>query len=854
MLSVALSTLRIRWTSFVGTFVALALGVGLMATAMLVIGATAGVADLAQQRWSGAPAVVVPDTGIDLADDSGQIQSTPVAQQPGLSAAVVAAVARTGRVVEDHTFYAQLAGGPAEQVGRGWSAAEAGGYRLTAGAAPAAAGQVVVGGGDAGLVGRTLPLLTADGPREVTVSGVTEAVPFEHAVFFTDAEAARISPAVGALAAYGPAEAVRQAVAEAGGRGPERAAVLTGKERATADPHHAFLLSQMDNVDTPLGLAAGVAGFVAVFVVAGTFALSVAQRRRELALLRLIGSTRRQLRRLIHAEAVLVGVLASAAGCGLGLVGAPLCRSWLVDHKIVSADFTVPIAGWALATAAVIGLVTAVVGVVVSSVRAGLISPGEALREAAVERSPRAANVFRWTVGGLALAAGVVAVSGTATMQPEAGSNAAASASLVLVVVGAFVTLAGVLAGPVIRLVTALPARLSRAASGPADDADEVGGAVWSTARQSALTAFRRTAATTTPVVIVVSLAGCLLGTIGTINAAQVSAVGRQLSHADWVVSPAGTPGLSKALVDRVRAVPGITAVVSTPTAVYAEEQGPSALSLQAAAVDAAGLATVAELPVVSGSAADLGPGSIIVNTVWPGNPHAGGEVSAWLADGTRKQFKVAAVLQAGADSTQAYLDASDNPAGSTLPSRILVRLAPGTDRATASAALQSAVAGLGARISTPDEVSAAATDANQESSKNGMLMILGLSVLYALVALANTLVMTLGDRRRELAMLRLAGATRGQVLRAVATETLLCVGAGALVGAIASAISIGGSWAALRQLVGPTPAVVPWSTVGELLAGCAVIGLAAAVVPAALALRGGDGRSILAGIAGEAG
>ncbi|WP_405005727.1 ABC transporter permease [Kitasatospora purpeofusca] len=848
MLSVALSTLRVRWTSFVGTFVALCLGVGLMATAMLVIGATAGVADLAQQRWSGAPAVVVPDTGIDLADSEGQIQSVAVVQQPGLGPELVAAVARTGRVVEDHTFYAQLAGGPADQVGRGWSAAEAGGYRLAAGAAPAAAGQVVVGGGEAGLIGRTLPLLTAEGPRRATVTGVTDAVPFEHAVFFTDAEAARISPAVDALAAYGPADAVRRAVTEAG-RGPGRAAVLTGKERATADPHHAFLLSQMDNVDTPLGLAAGVAGFVAVFVVAGTFALSIAQRRRELALLRLIGSTRRQLRRLIHAEAVLVGVLASAAGCGLGLVGAPLCRDWLVERNIVSSDFTVPITGWALATAATIGLVTAVVGVVVSSVRAGLISPGEALREAAVERSPKGANRFRWVVGGLALAAGVVAVSGTATMQPEAGSNAAASASLVLVIVGAFVTLAGVLAGPVIRLVTGLPARFSRSG-----DSEDAGGAVWSTARQSALTAFRRTAATATPVVIVVSLAGCLLGSIGTINAAQVSAVGRQLSRADWVVSPAGTPGLTRALVDQVRAVPGITAVASTPTTVYAEEQGPSALSLQAAAVDAAGLATVAELPVVSGSAADLGPGSIIVSSVWPGSPHAGDEVSTWLADGTRKSFRVAAVLQAGADSTQAYLDASDAGAGSALPSRIIVKLAPGADRAVAASALQSAVSDLGGRISTPDEVSAAATDANQESSKNGMLMILGLSVLYALVALANTLVMTLGDRRRELAMLRLAGATRGQVLRAVATETLLCVGAGALVGAVASAISIGGSWAALRQLVGPTPAVVPWATLGELLAVCAAIGLTAAVVPAALALRGGDGRSILAGVAGEAG
>ncbi|MFD7914981.1 FtsX-like permease family protein [Streptomyces sp. NPDC059752] len=132
--------------------------------------------------------------------------------------------------------------------------------------------------------------------------------------------------------------------------------------------------------------------------------------------------------------------------------------------------------------------------------------------------------------------------------------------------------------------------------------------------------------------------------------------------------------------------------------------------------------------------------------------------------------------------------------------------------------------------------------------------MILGLSVRYALLALANTLVMTVSDRRRELAMLRLAGATKGQVLRAVTVETLMCVAAGAVIGAAASAISITGSWAALTRLVGETPAMVPWVPLGELLAVSAAIALTAAVLPAALALRGGDGRSILAGISGEAG
>jgi putative ABC transport system permease protein len=79
-------------------------------------------------------------------------------------------------------------------------------------------------------------------------------------------------------------------------------------------------------------------------------------------------------------------------------------------------------------------------------------------------------------------------------------------------------------------------------------------------------------------------------------------------------------------------------------------------------------------------------------------------------------------------------------------------------------------------------------------------------------------------------------------------------VAAGAVISALAAAVSIAGSWSALRQLVGSTPAVVPWAVLGELLVACGVVATVAVLVPSALALRGGDGRSILAGISGEAG
>ncbi|KJY42729.1 hypothetical protein VR41_06630 [Streptomyces sp. NRRL B-1568] len=92
-----------------------------------------------------------------------------------------------------------------------------------------------------------------------------------------------------------------------------------------------------------------------------------------------------------------------------------------------------------------------------------------------------------------------------------------------------------------------------------------------------------------------------------------------------------------------------------------------------------------------------------------------------------------------------------------------------------------------------------------------------------------------------------------GTVLRTVAVETLMCVAAGTVLGVLGTAISIGGSWAALTNLVGPTPAVVPWAAMGVLAACCAAIALTAAVLPAVLALRGRDGQNILRGVAGAA-
>ncbi|MEO3743139.1 FtsX-like permease family protein [Plantactinospora sp. B5E13] len=120
------------------------------------------------------------------------------------------------------------------------------------------------------------------------------------------------------------------------------------------------------------------------------------------------------------------------------------------------------------------------------------------------------------------------------------------------------------------------------------------------------------------------------------------------------------------------------------------------------------------------------------------------------------------------------------------------------------------------------------------------MVLVLGIAIVFCFIAVVNTLVMAAADRRRDLAILRLAGATPGQTLRVFAAESLLVVGVGVLLAAGASAVNLAGLRLALGQLVGPTPVTVPWGTVAVITATGAVLALLGALLPIRLALRSG--------------
>ncbi|MGW6304634.1 ABC transporter permease, partial [Streptomyces niveus] len=662
MLRLTLQGMRARWVTFTGSFVALALGVGLIAATGLALAATFQAPHRGPERFAAAPVVVRATDTLRVSTPIGE-RTQRLADPRAVPAEVAAELARLGRTVEDRTFpvsYASMGGGGDRTNGEGaaaaghpWSVAAATPYRLTDGRAPRTPGEVVVavatrerdrsGGGVA--VGDRVRVVTPAGAGSRTVVGTVAATDFETAVFFTDAEAAQLSPRIDALVVHADATAVRKAVRNAVRGTGSGIDVLTGDERRRADPDPDRDSEALVSVNALLGTAAGITCFVSVFVVASTFAFAVAQRRREFGLLRTAGATARQIRRTVFAEAVLVAVPASAAGCLLGAVGAPPLAAWMVDSGVAPSWFAIGDQTWPLHTAFWTGLCVAMAGVLTSSWRAGRIKPTEALREAALDNGTMPPS--RWLLGALLLLAGLgLLVWSLATDPGEALQRKTYITRPMLLIVG-FALYAPVLVPPLVRLVAWLPARLP--------------GATGLLARENAATGVRRTAAVAAPVLITVALAASLLGTTATINEAKATEAATQTT-ADYVVAAPGDKGaLPAPFVTRAQSIPGAAVSASRSTAVTVLEEGVALVRSEARAVDPAALAAVSRLPVASGRVADLDDGGIVVNEEWL-NRTVGQRVRVWLGDGREVTLRIVAVLRTGTGGNGVYVTPRNAP------------------------------------------------------------------------------------------------------------------------------------------------------------------------------------------------
>ncbi|HEY5399899.1 MAG TPA: FtsX-like permease family protein [Trebonia sp.] len=808
MLTVAVATLRTRWVAFAGTLAALALGVSVIATMTLVLAAADDGGHRSPERFAAAPFVIQADPAL-RAHDAGGTDTVPLLEQPDVPAS---AVAQLPGATADRSFYAQLDGAPAGQppLGHGWSSAAFAPYRLSSGHPPRTDGEIVVAG--PAVIGRPVTVLTAGGPLAVTIVGTVQPRTGEQPVFFTDAEAARLSPGVDALVTDDPATA-RRAQALGGLQ------VLTGAARHQADPDAVQDGVELAGLTTFLGIAAAISAFVAIAVIASAFGLSVAQRRRDLALLRTVGATPRQVARMVRTEAALVGVAGSALGCLLGVLWAPLLARWIAGRSLSPAWFSVQFTAGsapALAVAFVAGVAVAVASVLVAARRAGLTRPTEALREAVVE--PARISPGRLFGGLGCLVAGIGTLAAVALLFPSAAGDAKTEATIVLLLVGGAVLLAPFLIEPLTR-------PFGRGTAGML-------------IRAGVRTGPGRAAAAVVPVLITVGLAVSILGSSDTAGAAAQAGLRQQAGAADYVVLPAsGTPGLTMALVGRIHAIADLDATAVTQTSLLAHEPAITAFHLEApmpipfAAIGVDRASAALSLPVRQGSLADLGDHTIAVDSSW--HERLGATMSLWLPDGTPVSLRVVAILAPSLSGVSLVVDAAN--AGGAMPSAVYVRLGGGAASAADAAvdSLRAVARQAGARVVPASLWSAAVSDQQNEQNQVGLELLLGIAIAYSAIGIASTSLMSTSGRKAELALLRLAGATRRQVAWILAAESLALTFAAVAASAAISGLVLGGLWVALARAAGFTPIVLPWLLIGVIAGASALIGVVASILPA---------------------
>ncbi|MET9384002.1 FtsX-like permease family protein [Streptomyces sp. NPDC002928] len=813
MVRLALATVRARAVSFAGAFVALALGVGVIATMILALWAVGTSVKSGPQRYADAPAVVTEPVIYKLNDDDGDPREFPIVRPGDLPADTVTALAKTGRTIEDRSFSARVEDGPGGQVGHPWSTAALTPYKLAEGRAPQAGDEIVVGGGEKSLVGRTVEVAVPGGVGHYKVVGVTELVRFEDAVFFTDAEAKKLSPGVQAVVAYGPADKVRTAAAGM--------SVLTGDDRLFAEVEQEGGREQLLDAEGMAGTSLLIVAFVAVFIVVATFAFMVDQRRRELALFRSIGATPGQVRRMVLTEALLLAALASAVGCAIGSQGAAPLQEFMIDKGIAPAWFEIEFVWPPLIIAFAVGLFSALVGTAAVSWKAGRVKPAEALREATGKRRVLAPVRILLGLGllGLGLLQGASAVD-----SPLTAMSMQSFFPVPVLIVGACALLTPLLLKPVLFLASWPLSKLGAGAM---------------IVREGVLFASRRTSSVAAPVVLAIGLGGALLTAPLAAGAAGNASLQAQ-TKADFTVVAEDGASISPAAAQKVRDVPGAEAAVLTFGELRLSGEHKRYIgTLSTWAVDPSALAATQKFEVDSGSLDDFGSEQLVLDkeTADEFGIAVGDKVLAGLPDGTSVDLTVAALTGHSVLGERGYVSA-DHTAGGE-PTRIDVKVDEGGDAAAVEAALRKAVAGQPAEVAPMDEYLDRLRAEKQDQAQLATRIVFALAMGYALLSIANTLVMAAPGRRRELAGLNLTGATRGETIGFVAAETAVAALAGSILGAISAGLVILVQRLALTELADSFAFSVPWASVLGIAAACAGVAVVVAVVATRFFLRG---------------
>ncbi|MFE6778854.1 ABC transporter permease [Streptomyces sp. NPDC057702] len=822
----ARAAIRFKPAAFAGTFVALMMAAFIVSACGILL--ESGVrASAPPQRYADVPVVAAADQRARL-DTDGEDGGALVPDAARLDAALapkIAAAPGVATAVPDVSYPVRTTTGTL--TAHGWGSTTFTGNELTRGAAPRTAHEVALDEDTArerrATVGDRITLTTADGAHAFRISGIvgapSRATLAGPTAYLTDQRAVALSGHPGKIDAIAVtakpnvptgdlADQVRTAVAG-------KATVHTGDGRGgVEEPGVAEAKELLTGLGGSFG---GVATMVAVFTAAGTVALCVGQRSREFALLRAIGATPRQLRRSVATEALLVAPVAGAVGC---LPGIALAHWWfgqLRDKGAIPEPVRLHVSWIPLLAAVGAGVLAALLAGLLAARRPARIKPGQALSESAVERLRP--GVVRTVLGAGALVGGIVLARVAAK---ESGDDAANLALGVVMLFMVAVSLLGPLLARACAWVIGLPLRAGGASAGLAA----------ANTRANA----RRLASAITPIVLAMAFSSTLVF-LHTSEAHARDEQRRAGIVADHIVSsPDGLPADTTARAARTPGVQHAVGLLRSGVLVPVGS-GETRMLVSAAAQGISGtgqaLRTVQDLDLRSGEQSAIGrPDTVAVDALLADSAGVavGDRLRVVLPDGSTAHPKVVATYGRGLGVAALTLPraALAPHMTSAFDTDVFVHRAPGSDPDQVAAAL----APLG-EVTDRDGY-AEARDKDRELNawaNTTMAAVLG---GFAAVAAANTLVMTILDRRRELGTLRLIGSTRRQILGMVRWEALLVGVAGVALGTTIALVTLNPM---TRGITGDSPYIPP-GLYAAFAGSALLLGLLSSTLPARLALR----------------
>ncbi|MBT0771927.1 FtsX-like permease family protein [Kineosporia sp. J2-2] len=673
-------------------------------------------------------------------------------------------------------------------------------------------------------VGDTTRALIQNDPQDVTVTGV-----FTYGSSLAGATLVLLDEKT-ALATWAPdgevssftigaddgvdQETLRDRVAQVVPAGTE---VVTG-ETVYQEQKDAFGTA-IGFITTFLLVFALIAVFVGAFIIANTFSMLVAQRTRELALLRAVGASRGQVLRVVLGEAAILGLTGSVIGLGLGMLLAAGLRA-LVKQAGLEVTGGLPVTATTVLVSLLVGLVVTMLSAVFPALRAARVAPIAALRDDA--QTPPGGVLRRGVIGLVLVLLGFGAVLpgslGDEPNWPLVGVGAA------LLLIGLLVA-APWLTRPVVRLIS-LPYTA-------------IYGTVGRLARENALRNPRRTATTASALMIGLALMSSVGVFASSANASVSDIVDSELT-ADYVLSSGGFTQLPTTVADEVQKMPGVTSVATIRSAPL-RVNGASKFTI---AADPRAMSENVKLNVTAGSLDSLNSGDVVISRSAADDEgwKLGDRLTAEIGTETGEELTVGAII----DDSQAL----NNPSliiplalyADTVPTAqqgdfMLYVKSDGTNTAALRSQIEEVVKPF-LVVSVQDGEEYAKAQAAQINSLLYLIYaLLALSVLIAVLGIINTLALSVFERTREIGLLRAVGMSRRQLRRMISAESVSTAVFGAVLG-MGLGLVLG--LVLQRALVsqGLETLSIPWLTLVIVLLFSAVAGMVAAIMPAWRAVR----------------